>query len=83
MFYSMYHHRKSRGAKARDFSFASRSGSHLDHRSRYYSDVDGNTCHLRVLLHMSNDEKEDVTIKVTGYQWKWHYEYLNEGYQLF
>lgn len=33
----------------------------------------------KVLINMSNTENEDLTIKITGYQWKWHYEYLEDG----
>lgn len=37
----------------------------------------------RVLLNINNDDKEEVTIKITGYQWKWHYEYLEDGVSFF
>ncbi len=33
----------------------------------------------KVLINMYNTENEDITIKITGYQWKWHYEYLEDG----
>ncbi|HSW70409.1 MAG TPA: cytochrome c oxidase subunit II, partial [Gammaproteobacteria bacterium] len=33
----------------------------------------------KVLINMYNTENEDLTIKITGYQWKWHYEYLEDG----
>lgn len=36
-----------------------------------------------VLRHINIPEKPDITIKITGYQWKWKYEYLNEGIQFF
>jgi len=29
----------------------------------------------KTLIAMKNDSKPDLTVKVTGYQWKWHYEY--------
>ena len=32
-----------------------------------------------VLLKMAYTEKSDMTIKVTGYQWKWGYDYINVG----
>jgi len=32
-----------------------------------------------VLLKMAYTEKSDMTIKVTGYQWKWGYDYVNVG----
>ncbi len=31
------------------------------------------------LIMMENVSNADMTIKVTGYQWKWHYQYVNEG----
>ncbi|MSR16124.1 MAG: cytochrome c oxidase subunit II [Gammaproteobacteria bacterium] len=35
------------------------------------------------LIMMEDTSKSDLTIKVTGYQWKWHYEYVNEGVGVF
>ena len=32
-----------------------------------------------VLLKMAYTEKSEMTIKVTGYQWKWGYDYVNVG----
>lgn len=82
MFYSMYYHRKSRGAKAKDF------------HSHPVLEVTWTIIPIiilvlmaipstKVLLNMNNDEKDDVTIKVTGYQWKWRYEYIDEGISFF
>jgi len=78
MFYSMYYHRKSRGAKAQEF------------HSHPVLEVTWTIIPIiilvlmaipatRVMLHINDNEKEDVTIKVTGHQWFWQYEYLNEG----
>jgi cytochrome c oxidase subunit 2 len=36
-----------------------------------------------VLLHIHNTDKSDLTIKITGYQWKWKYEYLDQGIGFF
>ncbi len=33
----------------------------------------------RTILSMKNAAGEDMTVKVTGYQWKWNYDYLGEG----
>lgn len=35
------------------------------------------------LIMMEDTAQSDITIKVTGYQWKWQYEYVNEGVSLF
>lgn len=32
-----------------------------------------------VLLRMGDEAKADLNIKVTGYQWKWKYDYLDQG----
>jgi len=36
-----------------------------------------------VLLRMDDTRNADIVIKVTGYQWKWRYEYLNQGISFF
>jgi cytochrome c oxidase subunit 2 len=33
----------------------------------------------RVLIKMEDTTQSDLTIKITGYQWKWGYEYLDSG----
>jgi cytochrome c oxidase subunit II len=35
------------------------------------------------LIRMEDTRNSDMTVKVTGYQWKWHYEYLEEGIGFF
>ena len=37
----------------------------------------------RGLIHIENMEGATLDIKVTGYQWKWEYEYLNENVRFF
>jgi cytochrome c oxidase subunit II len=37
----------------------------------------------RLLIQIEDDRGAQVTIKVTGYQWKWQYEYLDEGISYF
>jgi cytochrome c oxidase subunit 2 len=36
-----------------------------------------------VLLRMSNADDSALTIKITGYQWKWQYSYLDQGIEYF
>ncbi|EKD55226.1 MAG: cytochrome c oxidase subunit II [uncultured bacterium] len=36
-----------------------------------------------VLQHIHNTDKAGLTIKITGYQWKWKYEYLDQGVSFF
>ena len=33
----------------------------------------------RTLVHIDDSSGSELTIKVTGYQWKWQYEYVGEG----
>lgn len=37
----------------------------------------------QVVIRMNNTEQADVTIKVVGYQWRWQYQYLDQGIQFF
>lgn len=37
----------------------------------------------KVIMQMDDSSDADINIKVTGYQWKWHYEYLDEGLNFF
>lgn len=37
----------------------------------------------KVLIQMDNTTKAQLNIKVTGYQWKWQYEYLDYGVKFF
>ncbi len=37
----------------------------------------------KVLMHLEDTSKSDLTIKVTGHQWKWQYEYLDQGISFF
>ncbi len=37
----------------------------------------------KALIMMEDVTKSDLTIKITGYQWKWQYEYVNEGVSIF
>lgn len=36
-----------------------------------------------VLIRMNDTQESAITIKVTGYQWKWEYSYLDQGIQFF
>ncbi len=82
MFYSMMYHRKSRGAKAAEFH-------HHTWLEITWTIIPVVILVLmaipatKVLLNMNNYDKDELTIKVTGYQWKWHYEYMEDGISLF
>jgi cytochrome c oxidase subunit II len=36
-----------------------------------------------VLGHIHNTQESELTVKITGYQWKWKYEYLDQGISFF
>lgn len=78
MFWSIYHHRKSRGAVPAQF-----------HESTVVEVVWTVIPMLiligmaipatKTLVRMYDARDADLTVKVTGYQWRWQYDYLNEG----
>ncbi len=82
MFYSLYAHRKSRGYKAHQFS----------HNSKlevvwtiipFFILVGMAIPSTATLLFMEDTTDSDLTVKITGYQWKWQYEYLDHDIDFF
>lgn len=82
MFWSVFAHRKSKGAQPAQF-----------HESTLVELV-WTTIPFVILIVMAvpatkalikiYDTKEsEIDIKITGYQWKWHYDYLNDGFGFF
>jgi cytochrome c oxidase subunit 2 len=82
MFYSIIKHRKSKGAVAAQF-----------HESTTVEIVWTIIPFLiligmaipatKALIAMEDTSNSDLSIKVTGYQWKWQYEYLGEDVSFF
>ena len=82
MFWSIYHHRKSRGAVPAQF-----------HESTLVEVlwtivpmailIAMAVPATKTLIRMADARDAELTIKVTGYQWRWHYDYLNEGVGFF
>jgi cytochrome c oxidase subunit II len=79
MFYSVYAHRKSKGHKAAQF------------HENVNVEIAWTVIPLIILilmmipatktvLEMKDTSAADITIKVTGYQWKWGYDYLQDGF---
>ena len=82
MIWSIYHHRKSRGSQALNFSHSTRV------------EIVWTVIPIAILVAMAvpaagtlvkmeDTRDSDLTVKVTGYQWKWHYDYLDEGINYF
>ena len=79
MFYSIYAHRKSKGHEAHQF-----------HENTMVEVVWTVIPFLilifmafpatRTILAMKDTSVPDMTVKVTGYQWKWGYDYLDDGF---
>ena len=82
MFLSIFLHRKSRGHKAAHF--------HENLKVEILWIVIP-VCILvamavpatNTLLKMEDTSSADIRIQITGYQWKWHYKYLDEGIEFF
>lgn len=82
MIYSLIHHRKSKGYKPASF--------HDNPRLEliwsiipFLILVGLAVPATKVLIRMDDTKKSEVTIKVVGYQWRWQYEYLDQGISFF
>ena len=82
MFWSIYHHRKSRGVEAAQFH-------HNTTVEIIWTAVPMLILILmaipatKSLVMIESTGDSDLTIKITGYQWRWHYEYLDEDFSFF
>ena len=75
MFYSIWAHRKSRGAKAADFHES--TAVEIAWTIVPFLIVVGLAIPAtRMVIEQKDTSQADLTIKATGYQWKWGYEYL-------
>jgi cytochrome c oxidase subunit 2 len=82
LFYSMFSYRKSRGVTAANFH------EHLWVEIMWTIIPTLILVALaipatHVLKQIHNTDQSDLTIKITGYQWKWKYEYLDQGISFF
>ena len=82
MIWSIFYHRKSRGVEPAKFTHSTKVEivwtiipiAILVAMAVPAADT---------LIRMEDASDSDMTVKVTGYQWKWHYEYLDEGVGFF
>lgn len=78
MFYSFYAHRKSKGFKPSQFSHSTRL-------ELVWSAIPAIILigmaipSTATLIKMEDTANADMTVKITGYQWLWHYDYLGKG----
>ena len=82
MFLSMYLHRKSRGAKPADFHENTRLEV-LWTLAAFLILVGMAVPSTTMMVRMYDTSNAEVNILVTGYQWKWKYEYLGEDLSFF
>lgn len=82
MFYSIVKHRKSKGAVASQFH-ESTSIEILWTIVPFLILVGMAFPATKALIAMEDTSNADLSIKVTGYQWKWQYEYLDEDIGFF
>jgi cytochrome c oxidase subunit 2 len=82
MIYSIIHHRQSKGYQAAHF--------HENNRLEIIWTIIPFLILIglaipatRVLIRQEDNSHSDVTIKVVGYQWKWQYQYLDQGISFF
>ncbi|TRW96472.1 cytochrome c oxidase subunit II [Candidatus Methylobacter oryzae] len=82
MFYSIYHHRKSKGHKAEQF--------HENTAVEIAWTIIPTLILIgmaipatKAMIELDNVQESDMSIKVTGHQWKWEYEYLDNGIHFF
>lgn len=78
MFYSMYAHRKSRGAVASEFH-ESTTMEIMWTVVPFLILVGMAIPATKTLVFMMDTTESDLEIKITGHQWKWEYEYLGEN----
>lgn len=82
MFYSIYHHRKSKGAVAAHFHESTKV-------EVIWTVIPIIILVLmaipatKTLVAMEDTTQSDLTVKITGSQWKWHYSYFGEDVEFF
>jgi cytochrome c oxidase subunit II len=82
MFYSILKHRKSKGAVPAQFH-ESTTVEILWTIIPFLILVSMAVPATKALIAMEDTSDSDMSIKVTAYQWKWQYEYLDEGIGFF
>lgn len=75
MFYSLLHHRKSKGAKPADFH-ESTTVEIIWTVIPFIIVIGMALPATKVVVAQKDTTNSDITIKATGYQWKWGYDYL-------
>ncbi|WP_199611934.1 cytochrome c oxidase subunit II [Flocculibacter collagenilyticus] len=82
MFWSIYHHRKSKGAVPAQFHENTKVEI-VWTAIPFFILVGMAIPATLTLMAMEDTSKADVSIQVTGSQWKWHYKYLDSGVEFY
>lgn len=82
MFWSVFAHRKSKGAKPTEFH-ESTTIEIIWTAVPFVILIGMAVPATKALVSIYDTEGSIIDIKITGYQWKWHYDYLNEGISFF
>ena len=82
MIYSLIYHRKSKGFVAAEFYHNTRLEI-IWSIIPFIILVGLAIPATKVLMRMDNTQDSDITIKVVGSQWKWQYQYLDQGISFF
>ncbi len=82
MFYSMYFHRKSRGVKPAQFHESTKVEVVWTLVPLFIL-VGMAVPATKTLITMEDTRDTEMTVKITGYQWRWQYEYLDQDISFF
>ena len=82
MCWSIFHHRKSKGAVAAQFHHSTAAEITWTIIPILILVVMAVPA-TKTLIFMEETSDAEMTIKVTGYQWKWKYDYMDEGFSFF
>jgi cytochrome c oxidase subunit 2 len=82
MFYAIFRYRKSAGAQAAHFH-ENTAVEVIWTIVPFLILVGLAIPATRTLIAMEDTRDADLTVKVTGYQWKWNYDYLDDGISFF
>lgn len=82
MFWSMFFHRKSKGVKPADFHESTKVEI-LWTAIPIVILIAMAVPATSTLIDMENNENSDVTIQITGSQWKWHYKYFDQDIEYY
>nr|WP_233217678.1 MULTISPECIES: cytochrome c oxidase subunit II [unclassified Photobacterium] len=82
MFWAIFHHRKSKGAKPASFHESTKVEI-IWTLIPFIILIGMAIPATKTLIAMEDTSKSDVTILVTGSQWKWHYNYFNQDVEYY